>query len=256
MKIVVLAKEVPDTAGARKLDPVTGILDRTNSDPVPDEINERTLEHALRYREGGNDVEITVLMVVPAGADASARKLLACGADSAILVSDEAVSGADTVRTAEIIAAAVAKIGPDLVIAGNESTDGRGGVVPAMTAEILGWPVLPALDVVEIEAGVVSGELGIENEQLRLRAELPAVVSVTERSAEPRFPNFKGIMQAKKKPLETWTLAELPNIAQRAASSVMVSAVERPARVAGPKIVDDGTAAAQLIDFLVDRKLV
>ncbi|MGO1543223.1 MAG: electron transfer flavoprotein subunit beta/FixA family protein [Gulosibacter sp.] len=256
MKIAVLVKEVPDTAGARKLDPVTGILDRAASESVPDEINERSLEHALCYREAGNDVEITLVAVVPSGADGSVRKLLAMGADDAVLVSDESVSGADAVRTAGIIAAALSKIAPDLVVAGSDSTDGRSGLVPSMIAEYLGWPVLPGLTTVQIDGTAVTGDVGVAGEQLQLRAELPAVISTTEISAEPRFPNFKGIMKAKKKPMETWTLADLGDVPQHPASSVMVSAIERPARVAGPKVEDDGTGAKQLAEFLTANKLI
>ncbi|MFC5337092.1 electron transfer flavoprotein subunit beta/FixA family protein [Leucobacter denitrificans] len=257
MKIVVLAKEVPDTAGTRKLDPNSGILDRASAESVPDEINERALEHALSFRDSGNDAEIIVVSVVPAGAEPSIRKLLAMGADSAVVITDDAIAGSDAARTAEILASAVEKLNPDLVIAGNESTDGRGGVVPAMIAEYVGWPVLPALNTVEISNSAVSGDLTAEAEQIQLTAELPAIISITERSAEPRFPNFKGIMQAKKKPYTTWSLADLPNAGQaRAASSVMVSATERPARTAGPKVVDDGSAATQLIDFLAAQKVI
>lgn len=257
MKIVVLAKEVPDTAGARRLDPVTGLLDRANADSVPDEINERALEHALRFRETGDEAEVIVLAVVPEGAETTLRKLLAMGADSAVVVTDPAIAGSDAARTAQVIAAAVADIGPDLVIAGNESTDGRTGVVPSMIAEYLGWPVLPALNVVQLTQSDVSGELNVDGEQLRLTADYPAIISITERSAEPRFPNFKGIMQAKKKPYSSLTLADLADVGQpRAATSVMVSAVERPARVAGPKVTDDGSAAAQLVDFLAAQKLI
>ncbi|MBP1326698.1 electron transfer flavoprotein beta subunit [Leucobacter exalbidus] len=256
MKILVLIKEVPDTAATRMLNSETGILDRVASEPVPDEINERTLEHALRYRDGGAEAEIVVLAVVPDTAVTSVRKFLAMGADSAVIVSDPNIAGADAARTSQIIAAAVERIAPDLVLAGNESTDGRGGVVPSMVAEYLGWPVLPSLNELEITEGTVAGSVTVEAETLRLSASLPAVASVTERSAEARFPNFKGIMQAKKKPLETWTLADVAVGEERAANSVMVSAALRPARTAGTKVEDDGTAVAALVDFMASNRLI
>lgn len=256
MKILVLAKEVPDTASTRTLNADNGLLDRNASEPVPDEINERTLEHALQYRDRGGDAEIVVLMVAPSTADASLRRFLAMGADSAVLVSDEAIAGADAVRTAQLLSTAINAISPDLVLAGNESTDGRTGMVPTMIAEYLNWPVLPSLGDVEITPDTVSGSVALDGELATLRADFPAIVSVTERSAEPRFPNFKGIMQAKKKPLQKWALADLAGVEAPTASSVMVAAELRPAREAGVKIVDDGTAAGQLADFLASNRLI
>lgn len=256
MKILVLVKEVPDTAAARTLDAETGLLERGKSESVPDEINERTLEHALRYRDGGAPVEIVVLAVAPASAEQTMRKVLAMGADAAIIVADEAIAGADAVRTAQILAGAIAKVAPDLVLAGNQSTDGGSGVVPAIIAEYLSWPVLPSLGELEISATGIAGSTLVDAELLRLRAGLPAIASVNERSAEPRFPNFKGIMQAKKKPLDVWTLADVEPAAEWTSASVMVSAQRRPARGTGVKIVDDGAAATQLVDFLASHRLL
>lgn len=256
MKIVILAKEVPDTWGDRKLDSQSGRLDRSVSELVPDEINERALEQALEYRDSGNTVEVVTLTLAPESADKSVRKLLAMGADSGIIISDASLTGADATRTARVLASAIHKLDADLVIAGNESTDGRGGVVPAMIAEHLGWPVLPSLNTLEITETTVRGETVIDGEQLSIRGDFPVVVAVTELVGEARFPNFKGIMKAKKKPLEVWSLDRIGETVPSDASSVMVSANQRPERVAGPKVVDDGEAAAQLIAFLASRKLI
>lgn len=259
MKIVVLAKQVPDTWADRKLNLTTGMLERDASEPVPDEINERALENALQYKDANPATEIVVLSMGPEDADKALRKLLSMGADSAVLVEDAALAGSDMMQTATVLSAALQKIGPDLVLAGNEATDGRGGVVPAMVAELMGLPVLPSLETLEITDSSVAGTVQVDGETLFLHSGLPAVVSVTERTAEARFPNFKGIMQAKKKPLATWSLSDLgiqagPGTA--AAHSVMVSATERPTRQAGPKITDDGTAATQLADFLATNRLI
>ena len=258
MKIVVLAKEVPDTYADRKLNLENGVLDRGASDPVPDEINERSLENALQVKDSAPDTEIIVLSMGPVDAVKSVRKLLSMGADSAVLVSDDALVGSDITQTARVLAAAVQKIGADLVLAGNVATDGSGGLVPAMVAEHLNHAVLPSLDEVEITPESVTGTAQVDGGWVKLSAALPAVVSLTEKSAEPRFPNFKGIMQAKKKPLENWSLADLGiQAGPEAASvrSVMVGAAARPPKEAGPKIEDDGTAAAQLADFLVTNRL-
>jgi electron transfer flavoprotein beta subunit len=256
MKIIVLAKEVPDTWGVRTLDPVSGWLDRAASERVIDEINERTIEHALAYRDSGADVEIVTLTLAPAGSEDSVRKLLAMGADSAIVVTDARLAGADAVHTARVIAAAIAKAGADLVLAGNESTDGRGGIVPSMVAEYLGWASIPTADSITIGANYVDATCLVDGETLTLNAQYPAVVSVSERSAEPRFPSFKGIMQAKKKDLTVWSLDDIDATSPHAATSVMVSAALRPAREAGTRIEDDGTAATQLVDFLAAEKLI
>jgi len=260
MKIVVLAKEVPDTYEDRKLSLETGLLDRAASDPVPDEINERALESALVFKDAAPDTEVIILSMVPNSAEKSIRKLLSMGADAAVVVCDETLAGSDMTQTARVLAAAVEKIGDaDLVLTGDAATDGNGGLVPAMVAEHLGHTILPGLDEVEITAEAVNGTAQVDGGWMKLSAPLPAVASLTEKSAEPRFPNFKGIMQAKKKPLEQWSLADLgiqAGPASASVRSVMVGAQERPAKEAGPKIQDDGTAAAQLADFLVTHRLV
>ena len=255
MKIAVLVKQVPDTWEERRLDPATGLLDRGASESVADEIDERALEVALRHKDGHKKTEIVAVTMGPASAAQALRKALSMGADSAVHVLDDALAGADMGRTAAVLAAALRKTGSDLVIAGNESTDGRGGLVPAMLAEHLGLPLLTALDTVEITDTDVSGEAGLDSGILAVRAPLPALVTVTERAAETRFPNFKGIMTAKRKPVETWSLAdlgaELPD-----ARSVVAAVSERPARAAGKKIFDDGTAAEELVAFLAAGRLI
>jgi electron transfer flavoprotein beta subunit len=256
VKIIVLVKQVPDTWGDRKLNSA-GILDRGASDPVIDEIGERALEVALSYQDG-SDAEVVALTMGPAGATDVLRKALAMGADSALHILDDGLAGSDAAWTSAAIAAAIKNAGFDLVVGGNESTDGRGGVIPAMVAEHLGVPELTYLNSIEISADSVSGERGTENGSVSVHASLPAVISVTERSAEPRFPNFKGIMRAKKKPLDVLTLADLgidpsfPGIGK----SVVVSATERPARTAGTKITDEGNAGEQLADFLATNRLI
>lgn len=255
MKIIALVKQVPDTWGERVLDTETGLLDREASDAIIDEINERALEVALQYKDDNKDAEVVALAVGPKGATDTLRKALAMGADSAVHIVDDGLSGADMALTADVIAAAVQRTGFDVVIAGNESTDGRGGAIPAMLAEKLGLPQLTYLDTVELTSDSVRGERATEYGTLEVSSALPAVVSVTERAAEPRFPNFKGIMSAKKKPLETLGLGDL-GVSAPGARSVVTSVAERPERSAGTKIVDDGTAAAQLVDFLASNRLI
>lgn len=260
MKIIVLVKQVPDTEEERRLDPASGLLDRVTGENVADEINERALEVALQYKDSHKDTEVVVLSMGPGGVTKALRKLLSMGADSAVHVLDDALAGSDAGWTAAVLAAAVNNVGFDLVIAGNESTDGRGGVVPAMVAEHLGVAHLGFLDAAQIDAATVSGERGTESGSLAVHASLPAVASVTERCAEARFPNFKGIMKAKRKPLSVLGLDDLgvdPSTAFAALGrSVVVTANERPARTAGKKVVDEGQAGVELAEYLVAGRLI
>ncbi|WP_423185028.1 electron transfer flavoprotein subunit beta/FixA family protein [Arthrobacter sp. NyZ413] len=258
MKIVVLIKDVPDTYGDRHLDIETGLAARDRSERVLDEIGERSLELALTLVEANPDTEIVALSVGPDSAADSLRKALAIGAHRAVHVVDEGMHGADIVMTAEVIAAALRRIGFDLVIAGNLSTDGSAGVIAAAVAELLEVPQLAALSSVELADSVVRGSRAADEGTVTVMAQLPAVVSVTEALPDARLPNFKGIMAAKKKPLETLSLDELGIIADApdVPRSILVSVAVRPPRAAGVKIVDDGTAAERLADFLVENGLV
>ena len=258
MKVVVLVKEVPDTYGDRKLSLETGLADRGASETVLDEIGERALEVALSYADKNPDAEVVVLSMAPAGSAATVRKGLAMGAASAVHVADEGLVGADLGLTAQVLAAAVKRTGFDLVIAGNLSTDGSGGVLPAMLAELLDVPSATFLNTVEIGDGQVSGERGSDGATMQVTAQLPAVISITERLPDARFPNFKGIMAAKKKPFETLSLEDLgvePE-SHEWSRSIVIGLTEKPPRTAGVKITDDGDAGEQLAEFLIQNRLV
>lgn len=257
MRIVVLVKEVPDTYGDRKLSLETGLADRDASETVLDEIGERSLEVALSYADKHPDAEIVVMSMSPEGSAATVRKGLAMGAASAVHIADEGLAGADLGLTAEVLAAALQKTGFDLVIAGNLSTDGSGGVLPSMVAELLDVPSATSLNAVEIGDGEVSGERASDGATMRVTAPLPAVVSITERLPDARFPNFKGIMAAKKKPFETLTLADLAVEPEdhSVSRSIVIALSEKPPRAAGTKITDEGDAGQQLADFLIQNRL-
>lgn len=257
MKIVVLIKQVPDTYGERRLTP-QGLVDREASDAIIDEISERALEVALQQKDADKSTEIVVLSMGPDTVTASLRKALSMGADSAIHVLDDSLAGSDTGLTAATLAAAVRSIdGVDLVVAGDASTDGRGGVIPAMIAEHLGMSCLAAVDGLTV-GSTVSGTQATESGTRTVHASLPAIVSITESAAEARFPNFKGIMTAKRKPLTVLSLSDLgvdsafPGLAR----SVVVTATERPARAAGRKVIDEGSAADELVEFLAAERLI
>jgi len=258
MKIVVLVKEVPDTWGERRLDLETGLVDRGASAPVLDEIDERALEAALAHADTAPDTEVVVLGMAPASAAATLRKGLAMGATSAMHVVDDALRGADLMLTADVLAAALRRIGFDLVVAGNASTDGGGAAVPAMLAEMLAVPQLTGLSSLEITADSVAGERRGDTGTARVAAPLPAVVSITEALPEGRFASFKGILAAKKKPYETLTAADLgvdPDD-PTAPRYIMLSVAPRPARQAGTVVVDEGDAGERLARFLIAEGLV
>jgi electron transfer flavoprotein beta subunit len=261
MNIVVLVKQVPDTYSERKLSDGDHTLDRDSADAVLDEINERAVEEALQIkeREGGT---VTVVSVGPDRATDAIRKALSMGADAAVHVVDDALHGSDIVQTATVLAKAIGTVDSvDLVIAGNESTDGVAGAVPAILAELLGLPQLTHARKVEIADGTVKVERETADEGLsHLEASLPALISVTEKINEPRYPSFKGIMAAKKKPVTTVGVSDLGvdagEVGLGAAWSTVLEAAPKPPRTAGAKVEDDGDGGVKVAEYLVGQKLI
>lgn len=259
MKFIVLVKQVPDTGDARKLDQQTGLLNRGVSELIPDEITERALECALRVKDADSSTEVVALSVGPEEAEKSIRRMLAMGADRGLHIVDASLAGSDMLQTAKTIAAAIQREGFDVVLAGNQSTDGRGGMIPSMVAELLGVPGMPDLDAFEVTDGTVRGSLRTGEGDIRLEAPVPVVAAVTERAAEARFPTFKGIMAAKKKVVDKLSLTDLgvqAGPAYAPVRSVMISAVTAPPKQAGITVIDDGSAAAQLAEFLESKNLL
>ncbi len=258
MKIAVLIKEVPDTGEDRLLNLETGLADRSASEAVLDEIGERTLEVALKYADANAGTEITVVTMGPDSAQGTLRKALAMGAGTAIHISDEQLLGADLLLTADALAAALRRGEYDLVLAGNMSTDGSAGVLPAMLAELLDLPAATSLSAVEISAEALRGTREFDGVRARISTPLPAIASITEALPDARFPNFKGIMAAKKKPIEVLTLADLgvDPLPADAARSIMLTVTKKPPREAGTVVVDDGEAGRALADFLIKNNLV
>jgi electron transfer flavoprotein beta subunit len=260
LNIVVLVKQVPDTYSERKLRESDGSLDRDASDAVLDEINERAVEEALQLKEAHGGT-VTVLTMGPDRATEAIRKALSMGADAAVHVTDEALAGSDAVGTARVLAAAVASVGDvDLVLAGNEASDGRSAAVPAMVAEVLGLPALTHARQVTVEGSSVTVRRETDDGVVTLVAELPAVVSVNEKINEPRYPSFKGIMAAKKKKVTTLSAGDLGvDAATAGAAGALTSVVEatpKPPKSAGEKVVDDGDGGSRIAAFLVAQKLV
>lgn len=255
LRIAVLLKEVPDTFGERALNLTTGLVERAASGPVLDEICERAVELALTLAADHPASEVHAFAMAPENAIATIRKALAMGADAAFHVTDPALLGADLTLTAEALAAALRHAGEpyDLIVAGNASTDGIGGLVPAMIAAWLDMPHLSELTALTLDGTTLTGAC----EDADVRAELPAVVSLTEAFPDGRFPNFKGIMAAKKKPLTTLSLAELGLDAEdfSVARTIMTAVAQRPPKEAGQKLTDDGSAGQAIAEYLFAHKL-
>ncbi len=261
MKIAVCVKQVPDSWAEKKM--LNGRLDRVNVDAVLNDLDEYAIEEALRIVEahGGNGEDgphrITLISMGPERVSEALRKGLSMGANDAVLITDPALAGSDALATSKILAHVISQGGFDLVICGTESTDARMSVIPAMIAARLGWAQLTFAGSVEVDpsAAKVSitriTEAGVD----LMSANFPAVISVVEKINEPRYPSFKGIMGAKKKTITSKDLAAIGANAE-SAWSVVVDATPRPARAVGIKMVDDGSAAEKLVNFLVERKLI
>jgi len=261
MNIVVLVKQVPDTYSERRLRESDGSLDRDASDAVLDEINERAVEEALQLKEAHDGSEVTVLTMGPDRATDAIRKALSMGADSAVHLSDDALAGSDAVGTARALAAALGTVGDvDLVLAGNEASDGRSAAVPAMVADLLGLPALTHSREVTVDGSAVTVRRETDEGITVLRAELPAVVSVSEKINEPRYPSFKGIMAAKKKKVTTLTLADAgidpATVGAAGALTSVVAANPKPPKSAGEKVDDDGDGGVRIAAFLAAQKLI
>lgn len=253
MNIAVLVKQVPDTYSERRLRD-DHRLDRESADAVIDEIDSRGVEIALQLVEAAGSGEVTVVTMGPERATEALRKALAMGADKAVHVLDDGLAGADALTTSAVLAAALERVEFDLLVAGNEATDGRTGSVPSMLAERLALPAVTQVQKLSVDGAVLTAERADESGYSEVRAELPAVVSVTEKITDPRYPNFKGLMAAKKKPIDTVTLAQLG--VSPVAANVVVDATPRPPRAAGEKVPDDGTGGQRIAEYLAAARLI
>jgi electron transfer flavoprotein beta subunit len=211
------------------------------------------VEIALQLVEAAGG-EVTVVTMGPDRAIEVLRKALAMGADRGVHVVDDALAGADALTTSAVLAAALSRGRFDLVITGNETTDGRTGSVPAMLAERLGLASVTQVQKLTVDGGTVHAERAGESGYSEVTAALPALVSVTEKITEPRYPNFKGLMRAKKKPIETLTAADLG--VTPVPGNVVLDATPAPPRAAGRKVNDDGTGGQQVAEYLAAARLI
>ena len=256
MKIAVCVKHVPE--GTARIEPGSKRLDRS-AEGALNHFDANAVEEALRLK-ADSDTEVVVVSMGPARAADSLRKALAMGADRAVLISDDAAAGSDLVATSSVLAKALERESPDLVLFGQQASHADGAVLWAAVAERLRRPVVSQA----MELSLVDGSVRVKRQTEFgydvIEAPLPAVVAVSDAINEPRYPSLKGIMGAKKKPSETLSLHELgldASAAGEAGSKTEVLALgSPPPRGDSRKIDGDGNAAQAIVDFLAEKRLI
>jgi electron transfer flavoprotein beta subunit len=259
LKIAVCVKEVPDPGPNRRIDPGTLRMDRSG-DRSLNAYDLNAVEEGIRLRDAAGDGEVVLVSLGANKALDSIRKGLAMGADRAVLVSDEAAVGSDLVATSYVLAKALEAESPDLVLFGQQASDADGAVLWAAVADRLKMPVISQISELEVADGSITAKRQTEFGYDRIRTSLPAVLAVADSLNEPRYPSLKGIMGAKKKPQDIKSLADVGVDAARAGEAgsrtTVISLSPPESRGGNQKIEDDGNAAQQILDFLVERKLV
>jgi len=272
MNIVVCVKYVPDATADRSFNDSDNTVDRAGVDGLLSELDEYAVEQALQAVEKAGEGEITVLTVGPEAAVDAVRKGLQMGAHKGVHVVDDAIHGSDAPATSLVLAKAVEKIGAesaaesggsgwDIVVCGMASTDGSMSVVPAMLAERLDVPQVTMGSEVTVEGSTVTIRRDGDAATETIEGETPLVLSVTDQSGEARYPSFKGIMAAKKKPMATWSLSDIGvdagEVGLDAAWTRVDSFAARPPRQAGTIVTDeDGDGATKLVEFLAGGKFI
>jgi len=259
MNVVVCVKQIPDPAAPASLNPSTHTLDRSGK-LILDDSDSYGVEMALQLAGAVDGSEVTLVSMAPGGETSGLRTALAMGAAKAILVSDDALAGSDALSTAKVLAAAIKRAEPDLVLTATESTDGYTGTIPAQVAELLGLPSVTFAKAVSTDGATVKVQRQTEAGYDDVECPLPAVVTVTAGVVEPRYPSFKGIMAAKSKPVDTLTVADLgldaSAVGAAGARQEITDVSEAEARGSGEIVVDEGDGAQRIVAFLEQLKVV
>jgi electron transfer flavoprotein beta subunit len=258
VKIAVCVKHVPDGA-SKRLDPGSKRLDRSGEGAL-NSFDANAVEEALRLKDKDASAEVVVVSLGPEKTADALRKALAMGADRAVLVSDEAAAGSDLVATARLLAAALAREQPDLVVFGQQASDSDGAVLWGAVAELLRLPLVSQAAELTLGDGSIRVKRQTEFGYDVIDAPLPAVAAVSDAINVPRYPSLKGIMGAKKKPQEMLSVADLGLDASQAGEAgsrtEVLALAEPPPRGDARTIEDDGSAAQQIVDFLAERRLL
>jgi electron transfer flavoprotein beta subunit len=253
MKIAVCVKAVPDAAGGRRIDASTKRLERSGELTISD-FDTYAVEEGLKLKEATGEGEVVVVSMGPERAMDALRKALAMGADRAVLVTDESLAGSDLLGTAKALAGALSRENAEIVIFGQQSADGGGACLWSAVAEHLRRPVISQVSELSLDGSALTGKRQTEFGYDTIRAPLPAVIAVSDAINTPRYPSLKGIMGAKKKPQTTLSAADVGGAA--AAATTVIALAPPPARGEARKIEDDGSAAAQIVEFLAEKRLI
>jgi electron transfer flavoprotein beta subunit len=258
VKVAVCVKVVPEGGTTRRIDPSTMRLDRSGEGAL-NHFDANAVEEALRLK-GDSDTEVVVVSLGPEKAADSLRKALAMGADRAVLVTDAAAAGSDLVATSKVLAKALEREGADLVLFGQQASDGDGAVLWAAIAERLRRPVVSQAAELTVDGGSLRVKRQTEFGYDVIEAPLPAIVAVSDAINEPRYPSLKGIMGAKKKPFEILSLGDVgvdaADAGEAGSKTEVLALGEPPSRGDARKIEDDGNAAQAIVDFLAEKRLV
>lgn len=256
MKVAVCMKHVPD--GRLRLDPASKRMDRSGSGDV-NKMDLYAVEEALRVK-GGDDGEVVAVSMGPEPAAESLRTAMAMGANRAVLVSDPALVGSDLVATSAALATALERESPDLVLFGQQTSDGGGALLWAAVADRLSRPVVSQATALEVGDGSVRVTRQTEFGDEVVEVPLPAIVAVTDAINEPRYASLRGMMAAKRKPLDVLSVAELgvePGAVGEAGSMTEVLGLGAPpSRGDALRVEDEATAAQAIVEFLVERQVV
>ena len=259
MNVAVCVKQIPDPATPGKLDPTTHTLVREGK-LILDDSDAYGVEMALQLVDKAGGGEVTLVSMAPNNEVSGLRTALAMGAHKAVLVSDEALKGSDALSTAKVLAAAIKRIAPDLILAATESTDGYTGTTPVQVAEILGLPSVTFAKHVEVSDGTLKVNRQTEAGYDEVECPLPAVVTVTAGVVEPRYPSFKGIMAAKGKPVDELKVADLglssADVGQEGARQQIIDVAAAEQRAAGEIVEDEGDAHERIVTFLEQLKVI
>ncbi|MHB1487418.1 MAG: electron transfer flavoprotein subunit beta/FixA family protein [Acidimicrobiales bacterium] len=259
MNVVVCVKQIPDPAAPAALDPTTNTIVREGK-LILDDSDAYGVEMALQLVDAAGGGEVTLVSMAPNSETGGLRTALAMGAAKAILISDPALAGSDALGTARVLAAAIKRVEPELVLAATESTDGYTGTTPVQLAELLGLPSVTFAKHIEVVGDTVKVSRQTEAGFDEVECPLPALVTVTAGVVEPRYPSFKGIMAAKGKPVETLDVAALglsaDQVGAAGAGQKITEVVEAEARSAGEIVVDEGDAHERIISFLEQLKVL
>ena len=256
MNVVVCAKQIPDPAAPQSLEPSNN-LNRSGK-LILDEADTYGVEMALQLVDAAGSGEVTVVSMGSAADVAGLRNALAMGAAKAVIVSDDALRGADALTTAKVLAAAIGRLEPDLVLAATESSDGYTGTFPVQLAELLDLPSITFAKKVTVNGATINVERQTEAGYDEVTSPLPAVVTVTAGVVEPRYASFKGIMAAKSKPVEVLSVADLGlgDVVAAGTGQAVTRVVAAEARQSGEKHVDDGDGAQKIVAFLESIKVI